>query len=290
MTTNSEFEISISTVAFEGYEHALAFAEIAALGAKYVEPAYIRGYVEFDETAFSDNAAAKLARQMSDAGVAPLALSAHIDAGEPDAVELLRRRLGFAARIGARFVITNSTTVERSDVFRRNAGELARAAEDARVVVAFENPGHGTDNLFGAAADGLKLLSELNSPWLGINYDTGNVLTYSGEAIHPEDDVASILDAASHFHFKDILSTPLGWEFTALGEGSIDFSRILALIAKRSRRIPMGIELPLRLKRLGRAAPSRSPAPLELETIRSAVSGSLAFVRRSLAAAAQRSR
>ena len=114
--------------------------------------------------------------------MAPLALSAHIDAGEKDAVERLQRRLGFAARIGTRIVITNSTTLDRRDEFRRNVAELLPVAQECGVVIAFENPGHGTHNLIGSAADGVKLRAEFDSPWIGINYDTGNIFTYSEEA------------------------------------------------------------------------------------------------------------
>lgn len=136
--TGNSPQISVSTAAFDGYDHALAFEEIAKLGVQYVEPAYIQGYVTFDESAFTDRAAQVLSRQMADAGVAPLALSAHIDAGETDAVERLRRRLGFAARIGAQIVITNSTTLDRRDEFRRNVVELLPVAQEYGVVIAFE--------------------------------------------------------------------------------------------------------------------------------------------------------
>lgn len=274
--------ISVSTAAFDGYEHALAFDEMAKLGVKYVEPAYIHGYVVFDESAFTDRAAQVLSRQMADAGVAPLALSAHIDAGEKDAVERLRRRLGFAAQIGAHIVITNATTFDRQDDFRRNVAELIPVAQDCDAVIAFENPGHGAGNLIGSAVDGVKLRAEFDSPWIGLNYDTGNVFTYSEERLRPEFDIEKVLPIAAHFHLKDVLSSPEGWSFTAIGEGSIDFTRIAALLAAGGNRIPVGIELPLRLRRAQRDNPRRDKTPLPLDDIRSAVARSLRFVNREL--------
>ena len=282
--TGNSPQISVSTAAFDGYDHALAFEEIAKLGVQYVEPAYIQGYVTFDESAFTDRAAQVLSRQMADAGVAPLALSAHIDAGETDAVERLRRRLGFAARIGAQIVITNSTTLDRRDEFRRNVVELLPVAQEYGVVIAFENPGHGTNNLIGSAADGVKLRAEFDSPWIGINYDTGNIFTYSKEQLRPEADIEQVVAIATHFHLKDILSTPAGWSFTAIGEGSIDFARICALLATHGNRIPVGIELPLRLRRAQHADPRRDKTPLPLDEIRDAVARSLRFVRQGFAA------
>jgi len=38
--------LSISTVAFDGYPFETAFEEIAALGAKHVEVAFIQGYTD----------------------------------------------------------------------------------------------------------------------------------------------------------------------------------------------------------------------------------------------------
>ena len=197
--------------------------------------------------------------------MAPLALSAHIDAGEKDAVERLQRRLGFAARIGTRIVITNSTTLDRRDEFRRNVAELLPVAQECGVVIAFENPGHGTHNLIGSAADGVKLRAEFDSPWIGINYDTGNIFTYSEERLRPEADIEQVLAIATHFHLKDIMSTPAGWSFTAIGEGSIDFARICALLSANGNRIPVGIELPLRLRRAQHADPRRDKTPLPLD-------------------------
>lgn len=122
MTTR---QISVSTVAYDGYDIDIAFAEIAKIGIVLVEPAYIRGYMIFDETAFSDAAATTMVSKLNQHGLKSLAISAHMDSGNADALEMLARRIRFAAGIGAKFVITNSTTVERR-------GELQRVL-DTRV-------------------------------------------------------------------------------------------------------------------------------------------------------------
>ncbi|HLH49602.1 MAG TPA: hypothetical protein VKV96_09695 [Roseiarcus sp.] len=49
--------ISVSTVIFDGHPIETALDELAVLWVRLVEPAYIHGYMDFDESAFSDGAA-----------------------------------------------------------------------------------------------------------------------------------------------------------------------------------------------------------------------------------------
>ena len=137
MTTR---QISVSTVAYDGYEIDVALAEIAKIGIALVEPAYIKGYMIFDETAFSDAAAKTMVLKLKQHGLKSLAISAHMDSGNAEAQEMLARRIRFAAGIGAKFVITNSTTVERSRELQKVLESNLPLAESLGIVIALENP------------------------------------------------------------------------------------------------------------------------------------------------------
>jgi len=276
--------VSVSTAAFDGYDLAVALDEIAAAGAGLVEVAYIEGYMAFDETAFADPNAAAVAEALRGAGLASVAVSAHVNAGLPGAVDQLKRRIAFARRLGAGILITNAAPADRRQDFLRNLEALIPEAEMHEVVLAFENPGHGSDALIGTAADGATLVRSVGSPWVRVNYDIGNVFTYSREEVRPEDDIAAALPHAVHLHAKDVRSTPEGWRFMAIGEGSIAYDRVLARLARHEPRIPIGLELPLRLRRPGRRDPVRAPEPLPLPVIRDAVRRSLAYVTERLGA------
>ncbi|WP_279480168.1 sugar phosphate isomerase/epimerase [Aureimonas sp. SK2] len=266
---------SVSTALFDGYPMALAIEEIARAGAENVEPAFIQGYVAFDESAFEDRAARDLAASIANAGLGVQAVSAHMDLSRPGAEERLRRRLGFAAGLGARFLVTNAGPAAAREAIERCIVAVLPACEAAGIVLALENPGHGAGDLVPDRAAGADLVARLRSPHLKLNYDAGNVFTYSRETVRPEDDLAGAGSEIGHVHLKDVATSPEGWRFTALGDGSIDWRAVWRHLP---RDCPVGIELPLRLDRSGRRDPERRADPLSLETLREALRRSLAFL------------
>jgi sugar phosphate isomerase/epimerase len=267
--------VSVSTALFDGYGMETAIEEIAAAGCRWVEPAYIKGYVDFDETAFSDAGAARLGGLIAGAGLSVTAISAHLDLGQAGAGAMLERRIGFASALGARFVITNAG--QAAD--RRRILSVIKAVqprcEAADIVLALENPGHGSGALIGNGGEGAALVREIGSPHVRLNYDVGNVFTYSHESMKPEDDIAPAVEAIAHLHLKDVASGADGWRFTAIGDGAIDYRAVWKVLPPG---LPVAVELPLRLDRRGRADPVRRPDRVPLADIRAAMQRSLAFV------------
>lgn len=269
--------LSVSTALFDGYPIELALDEIAAARVGAVEPAYITGYIDFDETAFSDAAAAGLDRKIRAAGLSSFALSAHVNLGEPEAAEKILRRLAFARRTGAGILVTNAAPASLRDGFRQNVERILPECEAAGVILAVENPGHGANALVSSGADGAALIAEFASPWLRLNYDLGNVFTYSGERLMPEDDLDAALPFAAQVHVKDVLSSAEGWTFTAIGDGAIAYDRIAPRLAALAPDLPVCLELPLRLRRPMRRDPVRQTEPIPIEKIRTALRRSVDF-------------
>ena len=270
--------ISISTVAYDGYSIETALGEIAALGLPLVEPAYIKGYMDFDESAFSDSSAVKLCAQMNNAGVKALAISAHMDIGDQNAIAMLERRICFTAAIGAKITITNSTTGDKQDSLKRTIAANLPFAQQLGVTIALENPGHGTTNLMRDAASGAKLIQSFASPWLRFNYDTGNALTCSEGDVRPEIDIDIALPLCCHVHLKDVARVEESWRYTAVGDGEIDYA-ILKRKLQSFPTLPLTLELPLRLNRHFHKDPVRDEQLVPLATIRQAIMKSLCTVK-----------
>ncbi|MBX3582720.1 MAG: sugar phosphate isomerase/epimerase [Rhizobiaceae bacterium] len=252
-----------------------AIEEIAASGCRSIEPAYIKGYLDFDEEAFSAASGRDLARRIASAGLAANAVSAHMDLSNPDSARMLRRRIGFAATLGARFLITNSGRRNSRNQIVSLLRAVSAECRAAGIKLALENPGHGSGDLIGNAREGTLLIDELGSPDVGLNYDIGNVFTYSREAKRPEADLCDRTDRIIHCHLKDVASIGNDWTFTAIGDGSIDYKAVWAHLPAS---LPVTIELPLRLERFGRSEPTRRSSPVSLEHIRLSLSRSLVFV------------
>ncbi|RVT86670.1 sugar phosphate isomerase/epimerase [Rhodobacteraceae bacterium CCMM004] len=270
--------LAVSTVLFDGYDFDVALSELAGAGVTRVEPAFIRGYVDFDESDFSETAAARLGQKAAAHGLGIASVSAHLDLGAPGAEDMLRRRIAFAAGLGARHLLTNTADRADEDRFLRVMEQIAPSCEAAGVVLALENPGHGTDSLIGNLADGNALMQRIGGAWVGLNYDIGNVHTYSQGQCDPRKDLDNDLRHIVHVHAKDIDEPGGNWVFTPIGQGVLDYAAILRRLAQRED-LPIALEIPLRLERPARADPRRRASPPPLDEIRAALAASLAFCR-----------
>jgi sugar phosphate isomerase/epimerase len=278
--------IAINTLAWHGHDMEVAFAEIAAIGARAVEPALISTYYpEMTDDWFSPASAARLAGWAQDNGLAIHAVGAHMDLGLPGARASFRRRIDLAGALGARFIHTNTTRRARERDFLAALEALIPKAEAAGVTICLENPGEGADNIVPDGTAGARLIERIGSPRVWLNYDFSNAYSYSRGLLRPERDYAAAFPWAAHLHLKDIERRGASWRFTALGQGVTDYDTVLRDLASCGGVPPLAIELPLRHHRAPDWAIALAPGapPVPLAEIRSVMERSLRFVTDRLA-------
>ena len=179
--------LSVSTAPFDGYDLSVAISEIARLGIRYVEPAFIQGYTDpFCEDVFSPANAKRILKLLKEEGVSCFALSAHMDLGSDDAVSIFTRRMEFARQLGAKVIVTNAAPSDSRELFLRNIETLARTAESLDLVIGLENPGDGKPNLVNGGADGAALIRQIGSEPVRLNYDFGNVISHFLRNVDPK--------------------------------------------------------------------------------------------------------
>jgi hypothetical protein len=71
--------VAVSTAAFDGHPWEAALDALAVLRIARVEPAFIKGYVDFTEGDFSKAAAARLSGMLAERDLAVQGVSAHMD-------------------------------------------------------------------------------------------------------------------------------------------------------------------------------------------------------------------
>ena len=275
--------IAVSTACFDGYSLEKTLKELAAIAVPSVELAYIDGYVSnFSEALFSDENAKTVRGMFDAAGVSCTAVSAHTDLSTGDALDRVRRRIRFAAAIGAERVVTNAAIVENEATFLQNLETLAREAEEAGVDLLLENPGDGRQNVVNDGATAAALEKRLELPRVYINYDFGNVVSHFYEKVRPEEDWEPVRRIARYFHIKDVRKDGEDYSYPEIGTGILDYAAILAAIGEDKLVPALGLELPLRLRRRPDASPYRIEEPLSVEEIRGIVERSLSFLNRHL--------
>ena len=275
--------ILISTAAYDGYDLATAFKEIARVGVDLVEVAFIEGYTDpFTEEYFNDENAAKIMALLAEHNLKCLSFSSHVDLSRDGIVEVFKNRMAFAKRLGSKFILTNAAPLQNKSQFMQNIKELGQTAAGLKMVIVLENPGDGKANVMDSGEPAANLIEEIGQKNVKINYDFGNLLSHCFEKIRPEQDYKFVRDCAVHYHIKDVASDDSGWYFTEIGKGTIDYQTILKELAALSEPVPISLEIPLRIRRAPDASPRRAALPVDLKEIRRVMTGSVNFVKQVL--------
>lgn len=261
--------ISVNTLAFQGYELADMVKALAELEIKYIEFAFIEGYSEgLSESAFSPLQAKYINNLLDIYGLKMVALAAHMDLGLKDSVEAFRRRMDFAGLLGVNIILSNSSTRENRVNFLRNIETLATYAESLNMMIGLENPGDGTNNLIESGKGGAELIEEIDSSFIRLNYDVGNTYSYSKGRKMPKDDIHYAYPYAIHFHFKDTKPDELGWVFTEIGKGIINYKEVIQFMKAQPEQLPIGLEIPMTVRRDKDFNPQKKAALPRLEDIK----------------------
>ncbi|QFZ18573.1 sugar phosphate isomerase/epimerase family protein [Saccharothrix syringae] len=230
----------------------------AELGYRYVEPMVHTGWDLLSEVdffhSFSMEEDPLLMKEICDrAGVRVSGISGHSPLMKPEAaVPRLTRAIVFAAACGAEFVNTDDMIKPEwmDDEFawqmmRYTLTKAAMVAERHRVNVCIEP--HGT---FSCTSKGLLAIADLApSPWINVNFDTGNFHLAALEDLY--EGLDRVKDRVVHMHAKDISTqhsarerglvtgTPVG---CALGEGEVDWERVFEVLEPLDREIFLSVE------------------------------------------------
>jgi len=236
-----------------------AGVEVAAkLGYRWVEPMVHTGYELLSEVgyfhSFSMEEDPLLMKAVCDAaGVGVSSLSAHSPLMKPEAaVSRLTRAAVLADYVGADFL--NSDEMLKPDwmddeeahqVMHYTLHRLQPVLERHRKYLCIEPHGVYTKDSAGL----LKIVNLVDSPWIAVNWDTGNA--YLAGVEDPYEGLERVLDRVRHVHAKDIsfeqsekergavTGTPVG---CACGDGVVDWERVIRLLDTLDREITLSVE------------------------------------------------
>ena len=215
-----------------------ALAGIAEAGYRYVELSAVPGWTEHVDL---DADPSELRRKLEHYGLAAVSLSGHSDLTTREGLEHGVKAVRWAADFGIPIVNTavggHQSADENEAAFLGNVGKLADAAEAAGVVVALEI--HG--DIMASSDVTIPLLEKIGRDSIRVNYDTANVEFYSGQKA--VDDLPKITPYLAHVHLKDTTGGKGNWNFPAIGDGVIDFGRVLEILSDAGYTGPYSVEL-----------------------------------------------
>ena len=230
----------------------------AEIGYRYVEPMVHTGWELLSEVgyfhSFSMEEDPLLMREICDqAGVRVSSISGHSPLMKPEAaVPRLTKSIVFADANGARFVHTDEMLKpewmdddEAHGVMKYTLTKANMVAQRHGVYICIEPHGIYTTNAEGL----LKIVNLVSSPWIAVNWDTGN--SYLAAVEDPYEGLERVRNYVRHVHAKDIsmeqgqkergkvTGTPVG---CACGEGLVDWERVLAILDPLDRDLFFSVE------------------------------------------------
>lgn len=229
----------------------------AELGYEYVEPWVHWGRELLSEAGYYQSVSLlddpyRIKRACEKTGVKLSGLSSHTPLCKPEvSTEYLKQAIRFAAECGAPVVNTDEgpkptwTTEEEDHVLMRYVLTEVAAVAEARGILFGLEP----HQQYSKSPDGLDKIYELvDSPAIGINFDTGNSYLAGQDPINWLEHVA---DRLVHLHAKDIsvqqskdkrgkvTGTPSG---CACGDGVIDWKKVVEICKSAKRDIVLSVE------------------------------------------------
>jgi len=234
-----------------------AVNKAAELGYEYVEPMVHWGRELLSEAGYFHSVSMlddpyRLSRACKAAGVKLSALSSHTPLCKPEiGTEYLKQAIRFAAECGAPVVNTDEgpkpawTTVEEDHTLMRYVlAEAAAVAEPRGILIGIE-----PHQQYSKTPAGLeRICSLVDSPAIGVNFDTGNSYLAGQDPVKWLKAVSAKL---VHLHAKDIsvqqsaaergkvTGTPVG---CACGEGVVDWPAVVKVCRKLTRDIVFSVE------------------------------------------------
>jgi sugar phosphate isomerase/epimerase len=226
------------TNSYHTYSEDEALAGIAEAGYRYVELSAVPGWTEHVDLSTPP---AETRKKLEGYGLEAVSLSGHSDLTTAEGLEHGIAAVRWAAEYGIPIMNTavggHQSADENEAAFLGNVNALADAADATGIVVALEI--HG--DIMASSDVTIPLMEKIGRDSIKVNYDTANVEYYSGELA--VDDLPKIIPYLAHVHLKDTTGGKENWNFPAIGEGSVDFARVLAILAGAGYEGPYSVEI-----------------------------------------------
>jgi L-ribulose-5-phosphate 3-epimerase len=236
-------EIACTTGGYPGMDLSRVFEGLSKAGFRYVElTALPESQARIAPEHMTPEDVQALRRLMATYELTPISLSGHCDLSTFEGVELFKARIDLASELGIRIINTVTTFSESPKAveverFFTNMWGIIPYARERGVRIALET--HG--GLTATTDECLRTLERLGSDWVGINYDTANVIFFQG--VRPEEDIVQIAPYVIHVHLKDSLGQEGVDDYPPLGQGNIDFKRIISVLDAAGYTGPYSAEI-----------------------------------------------
>lgn len=236
-------DLCVSTNTYHGYTLEEALDGIAKAGFKYVELTAVIGWTEHVLASMNDSEIEDVKKKVNNKGLSILGLSGHANIMDNDGLKLFIENITLAKKLGCSYIITSTgeahggEELEDDEILVNNLKEIGRECEKNDVVCAIET--HG--GIYSTGERLNRLVQTVGSRYVGVNYDTANVIFYG--KVKPEEELIKSFPGLKYVHLKDKAGKNDEWNFPAVGKGFIDFKKIITILKENNYDGPLSIEI-----------------------------------------------
>lgn len=234
---------SVSTNTYHLFSLDEALDGIAAAGFKNVELTAVKGWTEHVSASMSDAEVAEVIKKCKVRGLVPLALSGHCNLMDEARLADFVANIELSARCGCTYIVTSTGEAHfghnansPEDVLIANIKKVLGRCEALGVVMVLETHGE-----FGTGESLAKITRKINSPYLGVNYDTANVVFYGKK--FPDEEITSCIDQVKYMHLKDKAGEMGEWNFPAVGKGTLKLDKVIKQLVEAGNKSPISLEV-----------------------------------------------
>jgi sugar phosphate isomerase/epimerase len=228
---------------YHGFTFEQALDGISKAGFKYVELVAVKNWTEHLLSDMSDaelNDAKELLKRYD---IKPVGLSGHCDLFDEQRLEDFKRNIELASKMDCKYIITSTGEAHfgkkdefNDDILAENLRGLIPTLEKYNVILTLEL--HG---VYAKGEDMARVTRLVGSPFIGVNYDTANVLFYGDT--QPLDDVKTCMDQLKYVHLKDKIGGKGIWNFPGTGNGELPLKEFMEYLDSNNYEGPYSIEI-----------------------------------------------
>jgi L-ribulose-5-phosphate 3-epimerase len=268
-----ENRICLNSNTYHGFSLDEALEGSARAGFSYIELCAVRGYTEHVRFEMTEAEINEVKEKLRAHKLECIALGAHSNIVSDEGFDNFKKSIELAGKLGCQFIVTSTgdahddhDVIEDEMALVKVLQELMEECSKYNVTLVIET--HGNNY---ATGDTVKsLVEKVDSPLIGVNYDTANVIFYGNTL--PYEDLEQSATAVKLIHLKDKLGEDHEWNFPAIGKGNLDFTKVFKILEETNCTAPISVEVEFTQK-----------GPANLEEVDQAVFDSYQAIQRLLA-------
>ena len=226
-------KISVCTASYHPFTLDDALKGISEAGFKYIEISALSGWMEDVMPDFSFRQIMNVKEKIKNYDLTCVALSGHCSVMDPARLPDFIANIQLANFFGAEAIVSsideahgheNTDRDPNANSLPETLDMLGEVCKNYGLLLALETHGEA----YGTGAAIKKVLEDVRSENVIINYDPGNVIFYAEQ--DPVKDLQSCLDKVGYMHLKDKAGPARKWDFPALGDGYVQLDELIKMV------------------------------------------------------------